>query len=261
MQKSDFIPPTMAISAINALNGFAKDNIIAFIQLLVADGLVSEDVAMRKLATMDFGTITSKKRTQVAVPTSPSGYTDEYLNEVTGAVLRNIAGIHRIETIKQTGRQTKADMVACIKAHFEPTDALPKEKENPKEKKKEKKEKPKKKEDKESDDEELVEELVEEVPKPKKAEVPEPKKAEEVPEPKKAEKAEPKKKKEKEEKQKKEKTKKPKKNEEDESVEAELWLAPSGTTYLRDKDGNLYDKDTQEPVGTWDADSSEVIPA
>lgn len=256
MQKRVFIPTTMAISAINALNGFAKDSIIAFIQLLVADGLVSEEDAMGKLATMDFGTVSTKKRAPVNVPTSPTGYTDEYLNEVTGAVLRNIAGMHHIDTIKQTGRQTKADMIACIKAHFagetaEPVEETPKEK--PKKEKKEKKEKPKKEEkEKESDDEELV---AEEAPKAEaKVETKAEKKEKEKP------KKEEKKKEEKPKKEKKEKPKKEKKEEED-AVEAELWEAPNGTTYLRDGEGNLYDKDTQEPIGTWDADSSEVIPA
>ncbi len=238
----------MAISAINALNGFAKDSIIAFIQLLVADELVSEEDAMGKLATMDFGTVSTKKRAPVNVPTSPTGYTDEYLNEVTGAVLRNIAGMHHIDTIKQTGRQTKADMIACIKAHFagetvaEPVEEAPKEKKKEK-KEKEKKEKPKK-EEKESDDEELV---AEEAPKAEKKEKEKPKKEE----------------KKKEEKPKKEKPKKEKKEkkEEEDAVEAELWEAPNGTSYLKDGDGNLYDKDTQEPIGTWDADSGEVIPA
>ena len=259
MQKRVFIPTTMAISAINALNGFAKDSIIAFIQLLVADGLVSEEDAMGKLATMDFGTVSTKKRTQVAVPTSPTGYTDEYLNEVTGAVLRNIAGIHHIDTIKQTGRQTKADMVACIKAHFAGTESVAEEaQEEKKEKpKKEKKEKPKKekKEKEESDEEEL---RAEEAPVEKKAEPKAEPKAEKK-------KKEEKPKKEKEEKKKEEKPKKEKpkkeKKEEEEAVEAELWEAPNGTSYLKDSDNNLYDKDTQEPIGTWDADSGEVIPA
>jgi hypothetical protein len=246
MQKSDFIPTTMAISAINALNGFAKDSIIAFIQLLVADGLVSEEDAMGKLATMDFGTVSTKKRAPVNVPTSPTGYTDEYLNEVTGAVLRNIAGIHHIDTIKQTGRQTKADMIACIKAHFGGETAEPVvEKEKPKKEKKEKKEK--KKEEKDSDDEELRAEEAPEVP--KKTEKKEKQKKE-----KEAKEEKPKK-----EKAKKEKAKKEKK-EEEEAVEAELWEAPNGTTYLKDGDNNLYDKDTQEQVGTWDDESGEVIP-
>ncbi len=248
MQKSVFIPTTMAISAINALNGFAKDSIIAFIQLLVADRLVSEEDAMGKLATMDFGTVSTKKRAPVNVPTSPTGYTDEYLNEVTGAVLRNIAGMHHIDAIKQTGRQTKADMIACIKAHFagaEAVEAPEEKKEKPKKEKKEKKEKPKK-EDKESDDEELV---AEEAP------VEAPKKAEKKEKPKKEEKKKEEKKKEKKEKPKKEK------KEEEEAVEAELWEAPNGTSYLKDSDNNLYDKDTQEQIGTWDDESGEVIPA
>ena len=254
-ETSLFIQSTMTSSAINALNNFAAAHLRAYIDRLISGGLISEENAMRVFAEMD--TVPVKRRADVAIPGSPSGYTDEYLEGVSGVVLRNIGQLNGITGIKQSGRQNKAEMVKIIKAHFEPTlpllpveaalapaasveaalaPAAPaeakkkekdkkKEKAEPKEKKgKEKKEK-KKKEDASSSEDELRAEAV------------------------------PKKKKEKKEK---EKEKKP---DEEEAIEAEMWESPNGMTFLRDKENNLYDKATQELVGTWDEDAEEVIPA
>ena len=44
---------------------------------------------------------------------------------------------------------------------------------------------------------------------------------------------------------------------EDDCIEAALWESPNGLIFLRDKDNNLYDKDTQELVGTWDEEEDE----
>ena len=111
----------MSSSAINALNAFAKDKIREFIGLLVADGLIREDTAQTKFSEMDFGTTATKRRADVVIPGSPSGYTDAYLESASGAVLRNIGQLNGITGIKQSGRQNKAEMVAVIKTHFAQT--------------------------------------------------------------------------------------------------------------------------------------------
>ena len=241
----------MASSAINALNNFASAHLRAYIDRIISEKLISEENAMRVFAEMDTAPV-PKRRTDVAIPGSPSGYTDEYLEGVSGVVLRNIGQLNGITGIKQSGRQNKAEMVKIIKAHFEPaalpslSAALP-----------------------------VIDAEVAEVAEPKKKEKEKPKKKEK-------EKAEPKEKKAKEKKEKKqkndasssedelradaipkrkEKKEKEKKPDEDDGIEAEMWESPNGMTFLRDKDNNLYDKGTQELVGTWDEDAEEVIPA
>jgi hypothetical protein len=246
----------MSSSAINALNNFASAHLRAYIDRIISGGFISEENAMRVFAEMDIGTVAPKRRADVAVPLSPSGYTPDYLNGVSGVVLRNIGQMNGIAGIKQSGRQNKAEMVKIIQAHFDPpiiqaapaapaapaaapaaeaAEAAPKKKEKQPEKKKEKAE-PKKKEKEKKEK------------KPKKAESGSSSEDELRAD------AVPKKRKE---------NKKPeaKPEEEEEAIEAEIWESPNGMSFLRDKHNNLYDTATQDPVGTWDADSGEVIPA
>ena len=142
----------MASSAINALNNFASAHLRAYIEKIVSGGFITEENAMRVFAEMDLGTVAPKRRTDVAIPGSPSGYTTAYLESVSGVVLRNIGQMNGITGIKQSGRQNKAEMVKIIQAHFDKPsteasaepDAPAEEPVEPKKKEKAKKEKPEK---------------------------------------------------------------------------------------------------------------------
>ena len=253
IKTSTFIQSTMASSAINALNNFASAHLRAYIEKIVSGGFITEENAMRVFAEMDLGTVAPKRRTDVAIPGSPSGYTTAYLESVSGVVLRNIGQMNGITGIKQSGRQNKAEMVKIIQAHFDKPsteasaepDAPAEEPVEPKKKEKAKKEKPekekaepKKKEKKEKKKKESDSSSEDEL------------RAEAVP-----------KKKEKKEKEKEKENKKAEVKEEEDGIEAEIWESPNGKSFLRDKENNLYDKATQELLGTWDEDAEEVIPA
>jgi hypothetical protein len=256
IKTSTFIQSTMASSAINALNNFASAHIRDYIEKIVSGGFITEENAMRVFAEMDLGTVAPKRRTDVAIPGSPSGYTLAYLESVSGVVLRNIGQMNGITGIKQSGRQNKAEMVKIIQAHFDKPsteasaepDAPAEEPVEPKKKEKAKKEKPEKPEKEKAEPKKKEKKEKEKKKKESDSSSEDELRAEAVP-----------KKKEKKEKEK--ENKKAEVKEEEDGIEAEIWESPNGKSFLRDKENNLYDKATQELLGTWDEDAEEVIPA